>query len=231
MPAFTLQNKFGEKIKIGVVHLCGGRFDEAKHSTLTVTDIKKLKTKVLKEMVEKYGADIILGDFNSDKTNSNIDYLVSSKGFNYDTAKAWNDTPYEYLESQGYDYIKNTQATSAFGGIPDMIWFKKSKLTDKQNFQLIDMNALDDEKKQFSDHNGLYAEFALHHGKDLSSYNEYLKIYPSRTNTISYAGGSLTKSKSKKSTKSIKSRKSRKSIKSIKSRKSRKKIQSKKRNN
>ena len=164
MPLFSLINRDKEIIKIGVVHLCGGRYDEEYHSNMLDIRLKNLKIKVLKDMV-KGNADIILGDFNSDKENTNIDFLLE-KGFSPEGAKQWNEAPSIFLESKNYKYISNNKPTSTFGGIPDMIWYKQSRL-NKKEFDIINMNAVTDpiskynHKTQSSDHNGLYAELTF----------------------------------------------------------------------
>lgn len=177
MPLISLKHNISkEHIKIGVVHLCGGGPDEKYHGTermiLKEKRLKNIKIKILEDMVSN-NADIILGDFNSDLTNTNIDFLTTH-GFTLKEANIWNNSPFEYLKEHNYTNVENNNPTSFYGGIPDMIWYNSRFNNKKVDHDIIKLHTKRtgkekyDEKIHGSDHNGLYAKLTLDDPLNLS---------------------------------------------------------------
>jgi len=158
-------NNTPKEIKIGNVHLCGGRYDESDESVVNAgSDIDQIKTEVLKKMVAA-DADIILGDFNSDaqKEPKNIDFLIKN-GFSREQATKWNTSPITYLQTQQYNKVNfGETATSFFNTQPDMIWYKQnlSNIESRTVGELPAPNNPLREKAGMSDHIGLLCTFNI----------------------------------------------------------------------
>ena len=160
----TLENFMhvsGVNIKIANVHLCGGRFDEEYHCNQSIQSIQDAKLDMLKDVIGV--ADIILGDFNSDflveggtnlpNGNGRLDFL-KNLGCDENKARMWHNLPYQKLQSSGYRRVEFGEHTSAFGTMPDGIWFSnRFSVRRNQVFDALTQNA--------SDHNGLAAEFVV----------------------------------------------------------------------
>lgn len=163
-----LKNKITNKIiKLGNVHLCGGRYDEndniGKMLIGNLKLIRKRKIEVIETLIKNYNIDIIAGDFNSDifcYLNNEIqihhhEYLnkISPKK-SYDIYKEWNIAPYKYLENNNYN-LSNSEFkfTSIYKTQPDSIWFKNMSLINYKYLDLITDN--------LSDHNGIYSKFKI----------------------------------------------------------------------
>ena len=165
-------------IKIGIVHLCGGRTDENVFAGIlaSLTDIneKKKKIKQIKEeQIQKMihqDVDIILGDFNSDiehylgnSNQKNMEYL-EKKLLDHDIIDFYNKVPFDLLEKSGYNLLCGDKQnslifyiphTSVYGTSPDAIYYKSTKLI-VNDFKIIDLLT-----GELSDHNGIYADFSL----------------------------------------------------------------------
>lgn len=181
-------------IKIGIVHLCGGRFDEAHFTTiLKENKIKDISTKIdkIKEIKEEQinkmiaeNVDIILGDFNSDiehylgTLNYKQQKYFKDIEFDDNMIEVWNKKPFELLEEYSsvcgdIDNCKkfyNTNHTSKFETSPDAIYYNNKKLT-VNNHKIIDLLT-----NELSDHNGIYAEFRLEKKKGGYKYRKTKNI-------------------------------------------------------
>jgi len=133
-------------IKIANVHLIGGRFDDIAAIEDDAYSYEKLNQ--LQKVME-IDPDIICGDFNTklnkdDQTESYFNMLMSIGDNTYMTEldiqkykERWDrwiyiDSINNYLEELGYESVyKNGTSisdTNSYGGIVDMIYYKKNKL-------------------------------------------------------------------------------------------------------
>ena len=164
-------------IKIANVHLCGGGPDERTYGISESKNPNKLtsiKIEPLKRVINR-DVDIVLGDFNSDlgyylnyKNDNNTTLPAQQKiflkelGWDDNMITAWNIAPFVFLTDHGFELARLNDSngilskTSQKGNnTPDAIWYKKSKVTLKNNtIALIDLLTTG-----ASDHNGIYAEF------------------------------------------------------------------------
>ena len=147
----------GKSIKISSVHLMGGRFDDKE--AIKDEDYNNEKIDQIKKVVEEENPDIICGDFNTkiktpnviQNTDNYFRFLLSELNIppeQYDKYKdRWEKWIYidainNYLNENGYlsvyfnkDGLFNSSVTdtSAYGGIVDMIYYKKDKLMLVEN--------------------------------------------------------------------------------------------------
>ncbi len=143
------------KIRIGNLHLCGGKYDE---ETIWESSVKELKTIKQETVTQLSDADIILGDFNSVRNPlAKSGYVEYMKDLGWNNAKivAWNMSPFQKLTSMGYKRVNYNEPTSTFGETPDSIWYKGMR---PLSITGIDMGAQD---MIASDHNGICVEFRL----------------------------------------------------------------------
>lgn len=146
-------------ITVGNVHLCGGRFDEPKiykAGFMNPTDLHRLKCQPLAILIDdrmEYfdGADIILGDFNSDLNVQPLtdgiskDANILKEGvfermrtyfedwsFDLESTFVWHTAPYSFLVRPGgfkiapeaAKFSENHNKTSVYGGFTDSIWIR-----------------------------------------------------------------------------------------------------------
>ncbi len=168
----TIEYK-NKQLKIGVVHLCGGTFDELvinNPNKSNINTFKKIKIEIIEQMINK-NVDIILGDFNSDfeyflgtHNQRQINYLKSNAKFDDEQIKLWNAYIYEVLNKHKYKPICHNKCkklyekhhTSIYEISPDVIYYKNTNLTIKDEYEII--NLIHD---NYSDHNAIYANFKL----------------------------------------------------------------------
>jgi hypothetical protein len=152
------------QIKIGNVHLCGGRYDEEVSQYKTNHDLIKTKEEGIKLLED---CDIVLGDFNSDIhhflnkiPNKQQEIFLKDKLWTDEQIEIWNTTPYKLLERKKFKLVPPEKRTSFFGGTTDVIWYKKNKLLLANN-GIIDMGIKKAKRQEdgASDHNGVYATF------------------------------------------------------------------------
>jgi hypothetical protein len=153
-------------IKIGNVHLCGGRYDEKVSHYTTHDNLIKTKKEGLHSLQD---CDIVLGDFNSDihhfltknkNPNKKQENFLKDKLWTDEQIKIWNTTPYKFLEEKQFKLVPPEKKTSFFGGTTDVIWYKNNKIL-LANHGILDMG-INNAKRQedgASDHNGVYATF------------------------------------------------------------------------
>jgi endonuclease/exonuclease/phosphatase family metal-dependent hydrolase len=160
-------------IKIGILHLCGGRFDEHLLFTANENYATEIKTEQIKKIISEK-VDIILGDFNSDIYHYLTDkinekqkkYLNINLNLNEKIINIWNKTPFELLEEKDYklacgkkedciEFYTNNQ-TSIYGPSPDAIFYKNNTDIKVSNFDIINLLG-----PKLSDHNGLIASFNI----------------------------------------------------------------------
>jgi endonuclease/exonuclease/phosphatase family metal-dependent hydrolase len=162
-------------IKIGILHLCGGRFDEPQLQKINEDGVKEIKTEQIKKIISEK-VDIILGDFNSDVyyyltddiNKKQEEFLLKNK-LNRNIIDIWNKSPFELLEQTDYKlacgekndvdacvefYKKNY--TSFYETSPDAIFYKNNKDINVSKFEIIDLLG-----PKLSDHNGLIANFDI----------------------------------------------------------------------
>jgi hypothetical protein len=168
----------GVEIKIGIVHLCGGKYDEPAFiqkiteqgistNNEIIQEIRKIKEEQIQKMIDK-NVDIILGDFNSDiehylgTLNTKQQGYFNNINFHDYMIEAWNKIPFTLLKDNYYLPVCNetcttfyTPHTSVYGTSPDAIYYKSTKLI-VNDFKIIDLLT-----GELSDHNGIYADFSL----------------------------------------------------------------------
>lgn len=183
----------GKIIKIASVHLIGGRFDDKE--AIKQEDYNSEKINQIKKVVEEENPDIICGDFNTKIKTPNViqntdNYFrtllneLHIPAEQYDKYKdRWEkwiyiDTINNYLNENGYvsvyfnkDGLFNSSVTdtSAYGGIVDMIYYKKDKLMLVENSVAVVGEGIAMEKKPdsntytpiLSDHFPVKAEFKV----------------------------------------------------------------------
>ena len=156
------------QLKIGNVHLCGGRYDEEVSQYKTNYNLIKTKEEGNNSLQE---CDIVLGDFNSDihhflnkkkNVNKQQEIFLKDKLWTDEQIEIWNTTPYKLLERKQLKLVPPEEKTSFFGGTTDVIWYKNNKLLLK-NHGIIDMGIKNAKRQEdgASDHNGVYATFVL----------------------------------------------------------------------
>eukprot|EP01083_Nonionella_stella_P068804 182959_1 len=106
---------FGDGVSVVSVHLCGGRFDDAKildtdESSYAVkqrTQVAKAKDKGLKELfaIKSSKPTIIGGDFNGIRNKELVQSALSSYG-RYQTADEGNKKIFEDFYTSGFDVLK-----------------------------------------------------------------------------------------------------------------------------
>lgn len=159
-------------IKLGNIHLCGGRYDEndniGKMLIGNLKEIRSRKNEVIKRLIDEFKVDIIAGDFNSDlncylNSQLNEDHLSYFKKVapkkNILTYLEWNVSPYRLLNDNfyklAYNKDSNYKYTSVYKTHPDSVWYRSSLLNQKE------YNYIDLISKDYSDHNGIYVKFNL----------------------------------------------------------------------
>jgi len=163
----TLSGPTGEIVKIGNVHLCGGRYDDRDVQNQSLENIANIKQLHLKYLVEN-GANCIVGDFNADlltglkgvaPTPSTLEY-INQLGINQEQFTAWNQDAFQYLLDQGFQEIFDELdidliPTSIQGNRTDSIWYTNPPLValDAQTVNFIDAYQ--------TDHNGVFALFGV----------------------------------------------------------------------
>jgi hypothetical protein len=162
-------------IKIGILHLCGGRFDEPQLQKESSDRTKEIKTEQIEKIISEK-VDIILGDFNSDvyhyltdEINKKQEVFLLNNKLNRNIIDIWNKSPFELLEQNDYKlacgekndidactefYKKNY--TSFYETSPDAIFYKNNTDINVSNFNIIDLLG-----PKLSDHNGLIASFDI----------------------------------------------------------------------
>lgn len=143
-------------VRVGNVHLCGGKYDEENYGKTAVGKLAKMKQEAIEHLA---AADVILGDFNSIQNPlSSTRYVNFMKELGWNDARivAWNNSPFEKLTSLGFKRVDYNEPTSTFGSTPDSIWYKPSLAP--VSVSGIDMGAKD---MIASDHNGISVEFKL----------------------------------------------------------------------
>jgi hypothetical protein len=150
------------------MHLCGGGYDEVGHKSASLRDLKFTKVDSLRQSI-KGGANIILGDFNSDANHHKLGkplqaqkHYLMTKGWKDKQIEIWNTAPYVYLEDKGCSIVPPEKKTSYFGGTPDVIFYEWRYL-DLIKYGMFDMGAINaiNQKAGASDHNGIYAKFSV----------------------------------------------------------------------
>jgi endonuclease/exonuclease/phosphatase family metal-dependent hydrolase len=147
--SIVINNKI---INIVSVHLIGGRFDDKE--SIQKQDYNNEKINQIKKVVEQENPDIICGDFNTkirnefvkEITDNYFNNLLTEINISHDDLthyKArWDkwiymDDIHSYLIATGYLSVYFNEAgifessvtdTSAYGGIVDMIYYKKDKI-------------------------------------------------------------------------------------------------------
>ena len=142
----------GKQIKIASVHLIGGRFDDKEAIQKEGYNIEKLNQ--IRKVLDEENPDIICGDFNTkikteiaeNNANNYLQKLMQELNIPLEKQseyqQRWEDWIYvdnihTYLTDKGYlsVYFNNDGVfessvtdTSAYGGIVDMIYYKKDKL-------------------------------------------------------------------------------------------------------
>lgn len=142
----------GKQVKIASVHLIGGRFDDKEAIQKEDFNIEKLNQ--IRKVVDEENPDIICGDFNTkikteiaeNNSNNYLQKLMQELNIPLEKQseyqKKWDewiyvDNIHNYLISKGYlsVYFNNDNVfessitdTSVYGGIVDMIYYKKDKL-------------------------------------------------------------------------------------------------------
>jgi hypothetical protein len=156
---FRLKADHSVRCSVANVHLCGGEVDErfAQQET-NLERLRWTKNEMLEALISA-GADIIAGDFNSDRTNSNADFL-RGRVWTDAQIQIWNHAPNERLTQAGYTLVPNGKPTSAFGGIPDMMWHLPHR-TRPVSSHSGKIAMLRDGRAWASDHDGLYALFQV----------------------------------------------------------------------
>ena len=154
------------QIKIGNVHLCGGRYDEEVSQYKTNYNLIKTKEEGINLLHE---CDIVLGDFNSDihyflnkNPNKQQEIFLKDKLWTDEQIEIWNTTPYKLLERKKLKLVPPEEKTSFFGGTTDVIWYKNNKLLLANN-GIINMGIQNAKRQEdgASDHNGVYATFVF----------------------------------------------------------------------
>ena len=169
MVSVSLKSNMDRKLNIANVHLCGGQHDESQFGGMAVKDLLSVKHESLEHVI-KQGADIVLGDFNSDMEHfikgsvslAQQEYLVRM-GWAKGDIVTWNNTPFQYLNGKGFKYVDIEGLTSFYKSKPDAIWYKNERLVVLKG-GLLNMNAISDSvdpKGGASDHNGLFATFGM----------------------------------------------------------------------
>jgi hypothetical protein len=154
---FRLKADHSVQCSIGNVHLCGGEVDERfAQAETNLEHLRQTKNEALDAMISA-GVDIIAGDFNSDRTNSNIGFLRSRR-WTDPQIQIWNHAPNERLQEAGFALVPNDKATSSKGGIPDMIWHLPHR-TRPVAAHSGAISMLQGGREWASDHDGLYARF------------------------------------------------------------------------
>ena len=154
---FRLKMDHSVQCTVGNVHLCGGDGDEKEHHKDTnLEHLCQTKTEMLDAMISA-GTDIIAGDFNSDRTNKNAEFL-RSRQWSDPQIQIWNHAPNKRLDQAGFTLVPNDQPTSNKGGIPDMIWYRPHRISPTQSGNI---PMLFSGKEAFSDHDGLCASFRV----------------------------------------------------------------------
>lgn len=165
---------FIKKIKIGILHLCGGRNNEKTLHSTNTKNMRKIKAEQIEKIINK-DTDIILGDFNSDIVHylTNIinkeqqKYFINYKLTNHYKMNIWNKLPFKLLEDANYklacgdkdaciNFYKENK-TSYFGPSPDVIFYKNNPEINVSKFNIINLLSI----PQLSDHNGLFVDFNI----------------------------------------------------------------------
>ena len=144
------------KIRIGNLHLCGGKYDDEEYESATLSKLRSVKEEAI---ISLKSADVIVGDFNSlenpFKQKGYIKY-IHELGWKDDQIETWNQAPFDKLKDLGYLRAKYNKSTSMFGGTPDAVWYRPDLVPIK--IHGIDMGA----KTQLaSDHNGISVQFSI----------------------------------------------------------------------
>ena len=147
-------------ITIANVHLTGGRYDDEKYEKY-----EKAKMIQLDKLVNKYKADVIVGDFNSDSTEDEVKKSLKNYKLYKNLNKKQKDQYINYSLS-GHNYLltknytkayteKNVRPTSVYGGVPDWFYYK-NQILNVLNVKKIE--ALD-----VTDHNGILVKINIKH--------------------------------------------------------------------
>ena len=158
-----------KKLKIGNVHLIGGRFEEndkiGKMLIGNVKTIRERKNEVIEKLIKDHDIDIVGGDFNSD-LNCYLEGKVQEEHLKFmkkvspkkdiKIYEEWNISPYNYLKDSDYELSKGNiiKNTSLYRTHPDSVWYKKSLI--HKDFEYIDLMS-----DNLSDHNGIYVKYEL----------------------------------------------------------------------
>ena len=162
-------------LRVGNVHLCGGRYDERvvhrcedRSIDDCLRDMDGVKIESVQELILR-GTDIILGDFNSDvhhylknKPHPSQEQYMKKSGWSSDQIRTWNISPFKLLHDKEYVLVEPQAQTSFYGTTTDVIWYKRNQMT-LQSHGVIDMgaNTATYPSEAASDHNGLVASFVI----------------------------------------------------------------------
>jgi endonuclease/exonuclease/phosphatase family metal-dependent hydrolase len=152
----------GTTLRVANVHLCGGRFDEPKMRGKDPEVLGKIKTAMIRDVVEpdprdprRGASDIVLGDFNADLKGSNANFLITTHNWTQPMVDAWNEWPHWFLGERGYRLVNaGVEKTSLFGGTPDAIYVR-----DESRWELTARERIDLMSQNLSDHDGIIARF------------------------------------------------------------------------
>ena len=149
----------GSDLTIANVHLCGGRYDDTQYHVL-----RDVKAKELKMLVENANPDIIIGDFNGERSDVFARKTLSKYPMFRDLNKskkeeflAYYMSAHAFLSDNGYVPLyeeTDVRQTSVYGGVPDWMYIKKSKLRAILNVQVVS-------KCDCSDHSAVVVDIQL----------------------------------------------------------------------
>lgn len=153
----------GLEVRVANVHLCGGREDDAAHAADAPRRMRRVKAEVVRRAV-RGGADLVLGDFNSDRAYaSNAAYRAykAARGWGEAQMREWNLAPHRALARRGFRSVPARGPTSFFGGTPDAVWYRARRL-ELTGWGVVDMGAARaaSQGEAASDHDGISADFA-----------------------------------------------------------------------
>ena len=138
-------------IVLANVHLCGGRFIDPHYGKTGLMDVR---ARSLQSLIRVVDPDLIVGDFNSERTEAAARRtLTKHPVFRGLTAKARDAflryylSGHEWLQTHGgYTplFDEGVGSTSRYGGVPDWMYARTSRLLEVRRAQVLDARDCND---------------------------------------------------------------------------------------